>query len=75
MINYIHVYSSSTNVHLQCDRLIPDRIQRSLDGLSLLLYAVRVRDQLQLYVRITQTVRIHRNEIATLLDCVLLQGR
>lgn len=52
------------------DRLIPSRVQVGLDDLRFLLHrrALVLWHQLDFHVRITQSVRIHRNQVAGLLD-------
>lgn len=50
--------------NLQSQRLVPNWIQRRLDGLRFSFDAVRVWNQLNLHVWIAQTVRIHWNEVS-----------
>ena len=52
---------------LHCECLVPRGVEAALDGFSLLLEGVaRVRDELDLDVGVTKSVRIHWNQISRL---------
>lgn len=61
-----YIQDCDLSIYLQRKSFIPDWIEACFDCFSFLFYIIRIWYELELYIRIAESIWIHRNEISSL---------